>query len=90
MRIKFVKNGIEAIKQLAVCKKETDIRVPGSNSTSISTSLSGPKSSRSIEPKSDNLRTWFCLQKLAILSLGILIFGSLMDTEPQGVLYLHN
>ncbi len=24
MRIKFVKNGIEVIKQLAVCKKETD------------------------------------------------------------------
>jgi len=45
-------------------------RCPGSNSTNTSTSLSGPKSSRSTDPNSDSLRMWCRRQKSATASGG--------------------
>ncbi len=46
---------------------------PGSNSTKISISLLGPKSSRVTEPKKDSLRMWFRRQNALSSALGTLM-----------------
>jgi hypothetical protein len=52
--------------------------LPEANSTSTSTSLSGPKSSRSTEPKSDSRTTPCMRQKAAIWSDGMETAGGCM------------
>src|SRR4051812_35569644 len=59
-------------------------RLPGSNSTSTSTSLSGRKSSRSTEPNSASLPTWWRQQNASIWAVSSARRAGMRATPLRG------